>query len=46
MTRRKRIAGTIAHRGAILLYILFALFPLYWLLKVSVTPNEIGRAHV
>jgi multiple sugar transport system permease protein len=41
MTRRKRIAGTIAHRGAILLYILFALFPLYWLLKVSVTPNDL-----
>jgi multiple sugar transport system permease protein len=41
MTRRKRIAGTVAHRGAILLYILFALFPLYWLLKVSVTPNDL-----
>ena len=41
MTRSKRIAGTIAHRGAILLYIIVALFPLYWLLKVSVTPNDL-----
>ena len=41
MTRPKRIAGAIAHRSAILLYILFALFPLYWLLKVSVTPNDL-----
>jgi multiple sugar transport system permease protein len=30
-----------AHRGAILLYILFALFPLFWLLKVSITPNDL-----
>ncbi|MBC2884382.1 carbohydrate ABC transporter permease [Ochrobactrum sp. CM-21-5] len=30
-----------AHRGAILLYVLFALFPLFWLLKVSVTPNDL-----
>jgi multiple sugar transport system permease protein len=41
MTRSKRIAGTIAHRSAILLYIAVALFPLYWLLKVSVTPNDL-----
>ena len=41
MTRPKRIAGTIAHRIAILAYIVFALFPLYWLLKVSVTPNDL-----
>jgi multiple sugar transport system permease protein len=41
MTRPKRIAGTVAHRSAILLYILFALFPLYWLLKVSITPNDL-----
>ena len=33
--------GTIAHRAAILAYIVFALFPLYWLLKVSVTPNDL-----
>ena len=40
MTRR-RIAGTIAHRLAILAYIAVALFPLFWLLKVSVTPNRL-----
>ncbi len=34
-----RLLGTLAHRLAILVYIVFALFPLYWLLKVSVTPN-------
>lgn len=40
MTRRF-ILGTIAHRLAILVYVVFALFPLYWLLKVSVTPNDL-----
>ncbi|WP_294643276.1 carbohydrate ABC transporter permease [uncultured Aureimonas sp.] len=38
---RRRLAGTIAHRTAILLYIVVALFPLFWLLKVSVTPNAL-----
>ncbi|WAJ27979.1 carbohydrate ABC transporter permease [Antarcticirhabdus aurantiaca] len=38
---RRRLAGTLAHRAAILLYILVALFPLFWLLKVSVTPNAL-----
>lgn len=37
----KRIVSVIAHRLAILAYIVFALFPLYWLLKVSVTPNKL-----
>ncbi|SEM16252.1 carbohydrate ABC transporter membrane protein 2, CUT1 family [Xaviernesmea oryzae] len=36
-----RILMTIAHRAAILAYIVFALFPLFWLLKVSVTPNDL-----
>ncbi|WP_420963485.1 carbohydrate ABC transporter permease [Brucella sp. IR073] len=40
MTARKLLLLG-AHRGAILLYILFALFPLFWLLKVSVTPNDL-----
>ncbi len=31
----------IGHRLAILLYVIFALFPLYWLLKISVTPNKL-----
>jgi multiple sugar transport system permease protein len=40
MTQRF-ILGTIAHRLAILVYVAVALFPLYWLLKVSVTPNDL-----
>lgn len=36
-----RLFLTLAHRGAILVYIAFALFPLFWLLKVSVTPNDL-----
>ncbi|MFK3691220.1 carbohydrate ABC transporter permease [Agrobacterium tumefaciens] len=36
-----RIFLTLAHRLAILAYISFALFPLFWLLKVSVTPNDL-----
>lgn len=36
-----RIALTAAHRLAILAYIVVALFPLYWLLKVAVTPNNL-----
>lgn len=39
--RTTRLAATIAHRLAILAYIAFALFPLFWLLKVSVTPNAL-----
>ncbi|WP_426129252.1 carbohydrate ABC transporter permease [Pararhizobium sp. PWRC1-1] len=37
----KRIASILAHRLAIIAYVIFALFPLYWLLKVSVTPNKL-----
>ena len=33
--------GTVLHRLAILCYVAFALFPLFWLLKVSVTPNDL-----
>ena len=36
-----RLLGTAAHRLAILAYIAFALFPLFWLVKVSVTPNDL-----
>jgi multiple sugar transport system permease protein len=39
--RRNRLLPTTLHRLAILAYIAFALFPLYWLLKVSVTPNDL-----
>ncbi|NRA20450.1 MAG: carbohydrate ABC transporter permease [Oceanospirillaceae bacterium] len=32
---------SVAHRFAILLYLVFALFPLYWLLKIAVTPDKL-----
>ncbi|TIX38917.1 MAG: carbohydrate ABC transporter permease, partial [Mesorhizobium sp.] len=38
---RYSIFGTALHRLAILCYVVFALFPLFWLLKVSVTPNDL-----
>jgi multiple sugar transport system permease protein len=38
---RRNLAFTLAHRLAILAYVVVALFPLYWLLKVSVTPNDL-----
>jgi multiple sugar transport system permease protein len=31
----------VLHRVAILCYVVLALFPLFWLLKVSVTPNDL-----
>jgi len=39
--RASRIMGTLAHRAGVLLFVAFALFPLFWLLKVSVTPNDL-----
>ena len=39
--RTRKLAFTVAHRLTILAYIAFALFPLFWLLKVSVTPNDL-----
>lgn len=38
---RPSLLGTVLHRLAILAYVVFALFPLFWLLKVSVTPNDL-----
>ena len=38
---RSKSLLTVLHRLAILAYIVFALFPLFWLLKVSVTPNDL-----
>ncbi|MCO6049632.1 carbohydrate ABC transporter permease [Mesorhizobium sp. RP14(2022)] len=38
---RVSFLGTVFHRLAILAYLLFALFPLFWLVKVSVTPNDL-----
>jgi multiple sugar transport system permease protein len=31
----------VGHRAALLLYVLFALFPMYWLVKISLTPNQL-----
>ena len=39
--RARNLALIGAHRLAILAYVLVALFPLFWLLKVSVTPNDL-----
>jgi multiple sugar transport system permease protein len=38
---RKRLVLTVLHRLAVLAYVAFALFPLFWLLKVSVTPTNL-----
>jgi multiple sugar transport system permease protein len=32
---------TLGHRAAVGLYMLFALFPLYWLVKISITPDRL-----
>jgi multiple sugar transport system permease protein len=37
----RRLALAVAHRLAVLAYVAAVLFPLYWLLKVSVTPNDL-----
>jgi multiple sugar transport system permease protein len=37
----KRLTLTILHRLGVLAYVAFALFPLFWLLKVSVTPTRL-----
>ena len=33
------------HYGLLFIYVLAALFPLYWLVKVSITPNDILYTH-
>lgn len=38
---RSRTIKWAAHYAAILAYVAAALFPLYWLVKVSITPNDI-----
>jgi multiple sugar transport system permease protein len=37
----RRMLGWTAHYAALGLYVAFALFPLFWLLKISVTPNDL-----
>lgn len=41
MRSARRALYWTVHYGLLALYVLFALFPLFWLLKVSVTPNEL-----
>jgi multiple sugar transport system permease protein len=36
-----RTIGWSLHYAALLIYVVAALFPLYWLVKVSITPNDI-----
>src|ERR1700749_999951 len=38
---RNHAIGWAAHYAALALYVVFALFPLFWLLKISVTPNDL-----
>jgi multiple sugar transport system permease protein len=40
-SRLKRASYWAFHYAAVALYVVAALFPLYWLFKVSVTPNEL-----
>lgn len=35
------LAGTLGHYGALAFYMLFALFPLFWLVKIAVTPSRL-----
>jgi multiple sugar transport system permease protein len=37
----QRIAGTIGLYGAIACYLVFALLPIYWTIKISVTPQDL-----
>jgi multiple sugar transport system permease protein len=37
----RSLARTIGHRAALACYVLFALFPLYWLVKIAVTPDRL-----
>jgi multiple sugar transport system permease protein len=37
----KSLLRTIGHRAALGCYVLFALFPLYWLIKIAVTPDRL-----
>ena len=37
----RRAAGWVLHRGLLAAYVAFALFPLFWLVKISVTPKAL-----
>lgn len=36
-----RLWGGVGHYAAIAVYVIFALFPIYWTLKISVTPGDL-----
>ena len=40
-SRRKALALSFGHYGALACYMAFALFPLFWLIKISVTPDRL-----
>lgn len=40
-SRRRALALGLGHYGALACYMVFALFPLYWLIKISVTPDRL-----
>jgi multiple sugar transport system permease protein len=40
-SRLARQLGTIAHRLALAAYVVIALFPLFWLVKIAVTPTDL-----
>jgi multiple sugar transport system permease protein len=37
----RRLAALLGHRAAVAAYLLFALFPLYWVVKLAVTPKAL-----
>jgi len=37
----KSLLLTVGHRAALAGYVLFAMFPLYWLIKIAVTPDRL-----
>ena len=37
----RQLASILGHRLAIFLYMAFALFPLFWLVKIAVTPDNL-----
>ncbi len=39
--RRARLAGACGHYAVIAAYVAFALFPIYWTIKISVTPSAL-----
>ena len=40
-TMQGSLLRMLGHRAAILLYVVFALFPLFWLIKIAVTPDKL-----